>query len=274
MLLKVDLEDLETVLNALYQTNEKELLMKFKTDAQNMIWAMSEGNEHLTRYINQWNDGENNLKMEEKIPQSFADFDLETAKKVFGLKNKRRQLFDPNNILALEPSECLKESLIRGRKKPLNTEKQRSESLISPVLDEVQSNNDFKFQVFSGQYVNIDKSKGLKGEFDFAFVNDAEAEELKSPVFTVVEAKTGDLTQHWGQVVAQMVGARELNRDTNNEVKTIFACLTTGKVWHFLKLENDLITIDEDSFYISELPLILGIFQEIVDFYKLKKLKS
>jgi len=276
MLLKVDLEDLETVLNALYQANEKELLMKFKTDAQNMIWAISEGSEHLTKHIHQWNDGENNLIMEEKIPQSFSDFDLETAKELFDLQNIRSQLFDPNNILPLEPSEFLKEFLKRGKKKPLRTEKQRSEALISPILDEVQSNNNFEFQIFSGEYVNIDKNKGLKGEFDFVFVNDGKAEEIRLPMFTVVEAKTGDITQHWGQVVAQMVGAREFNKKNENyEIETIFGCLTTGELWHFVKLENDLITIDERPLTLySELPQILGVFQEIIDFYKVKEKKN
>jgi len=271
MLLKVDLEDLETVLNALYQANEKELLMKFKTDAQNMIWAMSEGNEHLTRHIHQWNDGENNLIMEEKIPQSFSDFDLTTVREKFKLRETREKLFEEFN--PIDTSTWLKQALERAKHKPLKTEKQRSEVLISPILDEVQSNNNFEFQIFSGEYVNIDKSKGLKGEFDFVFTKE-KGFAFKAPIFTILEAKTGDITQHWGQIVAQMVGAREFNRKNEENTKIIFGCLTTGEIWHFLKLEDSLITIDEKPYYISELPQILGIFQEIIDFYKVKEKKK
>jgi len=273
MLLKIDLEDLETVLNALYQANEKELLMKFKTDAQNMIWAMSEGNEHLTRHIHQWNDGENNLIMEEKIPSSFSDFSLREAKKIFKLKNQKLKLF--GEAQAIEPSQWLAETITRGKRRPLRNEKQRSEALISPILDEVQFLNKNVCQFFSGEYVNIDKNKGLRGEFDFVFVNDAKAEELDVPIFTVVEAKNADINGNWGQVVAQMVGAREFNRkDENYEIETIFGCLTTGEIWHFVKLENNLITIDKEPYYLSELPQILGVFQEIIDFYKVKEKKK
>jgi len=273
MLLKVDLEDLETVLNALYQANEKELLMKFKTDAQNMIWAMSEGSEHLTKHIHQWNDEENDLIMEEKIPQSFSDFDFEEVKKLFSLKNKRDKLFQ--KITERPVSIWLQEGMDFAQKKRLRNEKARSEYLIAPILTEIEKGNTDLFQVFSGEYLNIDKNKGLKGEFDFVFVADAEAEQVTTPLITVVEAKTGDIIQHWGQVVAQMVGAREFNKQNENyEFETIFGCLTTGELWHFVKLENDLITIDEKPYYLLELPQILGVFQEIIDFYKVKEKKK
>jgi len=273
MLLKVDIEDLETVLNALYQANEKELLMKFKTDAQNMIWAMSEGSEHLTKHIHQWSDDKNNLIMEEKIPQSFSDFSLNQAKKNFKLQEKREKLFQ--SFDEVKASAWLQESLRKAKKQPLNTEKQRSEALIAPILYEVQDNNDSEFQMFSGEYVNIDKNKGLKGEFDFVFSLN-KSFELNTPLFTIVEAKNADINGNWGQVVAQMVGARELNRqDGNYEIETIFGCLTTGDLWHFLKLEDNLITMDERPFALySELPRILGVFQEIIDFYKVTKLNT
>lgn len=72
-----------------------------------------------------------------------------------------------------------------------------------------------------------------------------------------------------GQITAQMVGAREENKNRNEEVKAIFGCITSGELWRFMKIENDCIYIDERPFSIyTELEKILGIFQYIVDFYK------
>ncbi len=42
-------------------------------------------------------------------------------------------------------------------------------------------------------------------------------------------------------------------------------CVTTGWDWQFLKLEDKLVTIDEDMYYLVEMPNILGIFQAIID---------
>jgi len=168
----------------------------------------------------------------------------------------------------IEQSEWLKTSLKVVKHKSLRTEKERSEYLIAPILTEMEIRNDFSFKIFSGEQVTIDKDRGLKGEFDFAFSKEKNSVELSAPIFTLVEAKQADITKHWGQLVAQMVGAREENKKQKKELHTIFGCVTSGENWQFAKLENDCVYIDTEIYYLVQIEKILGIFQYIIDFYK------
>lgn len=200
-------------------------------------------------------------------PQRFTDFTLQDVKEVFKLKSKRDSIFE--NINEVKPSDWLQKCLRIAEHKSLRNEKERSEILVSPIISEIQQQNNFDFKVFSGEYIDVDAERGLKGEFDFAFVNDKDTEELTTPIFTLVEAKNGDINKHWGQIAAQMVGAREENLKEEKKLKAIFGCISTGEYWHFLKLENDYIYIEKRALSIYlELEIILGIFQYIVDFYK------
>lgn len=52
------------------------------------------------------------------------------------------------------------------------------------------------------------------------------------------------------------------------EINTIYACVTTGGGWQFLKLEQNIITFDKKRYYINEVEKILGVLQYIIDFYK------
>jgi hypothetical protein len=81
----------------------------------------------------------------------------------------------------------------------------------------------------------------------------------------LVEAEKNDLMGGLGQCVAQMLGARLLNHQDGIEFPAIYGCVTTGTDWQFLKLENQLITLESNLKYIIELNYILGIFQRIID---------
>lgn len=66
------------------------------------------------------------------------------------------------------------------------------------------------------------------------------------------------------QAAAQLLGARKLNERQGYHYKTLFGCATTGIEWRFLKLEDNLMIIDEHTYLINELPELLGILQAIV----------
>lgn len=201
-----------------------------------------------------------------KKPTSFREFSFSQVLEAFNLNREKQNLFE--NIEQIEASVWLQHALKLAKQRPLRSEKERSETLISPILSEVQERNDFSFQIFSGEFLVVDKDKGLKGEFDFAFVNDKQKEELTAPIFTLVEAKQADITKHWGQITAQMVAAREENKKANKELSAIFGAITSGENWQFAKLENECVYIDTETYYLVQIEKILGIFQYIVDFYK------
>jgi hypothetical protein len=65
-----------------------------------------------------------------------------------------------------------------------------------------------------------------------------------------------------------MLGARLFNQNENNDIETIYGCVTTGETWQFIKLENEVIHIDSHRYYINNVGEILGVLQVIIDFYK------
>ena len=103
------------------------------------------------------------------------------------------------------------------------------------------------------------------GECGFVFVKDPHAFYVESPFFCLIQAKKHDIMDNLGQCIAQMVGARMLNEQDDVHFPTIYGCVTTGLDWQFLKLENQLITIENNVRYIVELPYLLGTFQRIID---------
>ena len=48
-------------------------------------------------------------------------------------------------------------------------------------------------------------------------------------------------------------------------VSVLYGAVTTGGIWQFLKLEDTILTVDLDVYYLSEIDKILGILQEIFE---------
>ena len=201
---------------------------------------------------------------QQENPQTFRDFTLDKVQEIFRLDKKTINLFP--DVTSVQVSALLERALKVVQHKSLRTEKERSEFLIAPILTELEERNDFSFKVFSGEKVDIDAKRGLKGEFDFAFVANPEAEELIAPIFTLFEARQGDITKHWGQVTAQMVAALEGNKKQKQSINTVYGCVSSGESWRFAKLENDCIFLDAKTYYLPEIEQILGVFQSIIDF--------
>lgn len=141
-----------------------------------------------------------------------------------------------------------------------NTEKARSELIISPVLLQFRKIENRKISLFSGIDFNVDEEKGLKGACDFIISLSSEQLFLDAPIIAVVEAKKENMVQGIPQCVAEMKAAQIFNEKKKNGIGTVFGVVTTGVQWQFLKLVDDLIYLDLDQYYIKELGKILGIF--------------
>ena len=193
----------------------------------------------------------------------YSSFSFKAVKKQFGLKSVKGVLFD--NLEPLQPSSWLLDSLERTSKMAIVSEKSRSEWIVSPIMVEVKYRNSDKMNVLSGENMDAAKDQSLTGECDFIFVKDPFALTVESLIFCLVEAERNDLMGGMGQCTAQMVGAQILNEQDGVNFPAIYGCVTTGTDWQFLKLENQLITIENNLKYIVELPYLLGTFQRIVD---------
>ena len=193
----------------------------------------------------------------------YSSFSFKAVKKQFGLKSVKGILFD--DLQPLQPSDGLLDFLGKTSKMAIVSEKSRSEWIVAPIMVEMKSRNLDKMNVLSGENMDVAKEQSLTGECDFIFVKDPDALTVESLIFCLVEAEKNDLMSGIGQCAAQMVGARMLNEQDGVNFPVIYGCATTGLDWQFLKLENQLITIERNVKYINELPYLLGMFQRIID---------
>ncbi len=194
---------------------------------------------------------------------SYSNFTLENAQKNFELTLEENQdLFD--EIQPVKPSEIL--TTILGEYIPLataiNTEKARSELLISQILADVRRQLNYQISLFSGTEFNVEEELGLQGYCDFLLSFSPEQYFLTAPVITIVEAKNENIIRGLGQCVASMVGAQLFNQRSGNPVKVIYGAVTTGTNWKFLTLEEKIVRIDAGEYYIKEVDKILGIILE------------
>ncbi|MDE5081845.1 MAG: hypothetical protein O4859_11410 [Trichodesmium sp. St18_bin1] len=194
---------------------------------------------------------------------SYSNFTLENAQKNFELRLKENQdLFD--EIQPVKPSEIL--TTILREYIPLataiNTEKARSELLISQILADVRRQLNYQISLFSGTEFNVEEELGLQGYCDFLLSFSPEQYFITAPVITIVEAKNENIIRGLGQCVASMVGAQLFNQRSGNPVKVIYGAVTTGTNWKFLTLEEKIVRIDAGEYYIKEVDKILGIILE------------
>jgi len=203
---------------------------------------------------------------------SYSGFKLKQLKRQFKLDEKGIKLFP--QITPLMPSDWLKQTLRMSLKMPLLSEKARSERIISPILFELWEQNGESFGIYSGFNLEVDSEQGLNGECDFILAARADTYTVESPVFTLIEAKDNDIKLGIPQCIAQMLGARLYNQQDGNEIKHIYGCVTTGDDWQFLKLEDDVIYIDTERYYLDNVPQVLGILQKIIESYGFYKVEQ
>ncbi len=192
---------------------------------------------------------------------AYSDFNIKTVQSDFGL-----EIIEKLGIFANIPSSQISEyfAVTLEENIPLavaiNTEKAKSELIISNVLIEVRKKFDRKISFFSGIEFNIDKNRGLNGYCDFLISLSTEQLFLKSPVIAVVEGKNENIMGGLGQCIAEMIAAQIFNATEGNNISVIYGAITTGIFWKFLKLKNNVVYIDLRDYGIVDNPgKIIGI---------------
>ncbi|MBN4006205.1 hypothetical protein [Nostoc sp. LPT] len=198
----------------------------------------------------------------------YSDFTLSKFKKNFNIRiDEEADLFA--NVEPREISDTLSTSLEETTELALaiNTEKARSEMIITPILLEVRRKANYQISLFSGSDFNVDAEKGLNGYCDFVISRSKEQLTINAPVMIIVEAKNENIKGGLGQCAAAMLAAQLFNQQEGNEIKTIYGAVTTGDIWKFLKLEGTDVFIDLNNYYIKEINKILGILYQGVQGY-------
>jgi len=197
---------------------------------------------------------------------AYTDFSLLDLKTKFNIKNQVQTLF--NNTTPLAISESLQEDLHLATLLPVRSKKAKSELIVMPILIELMKKNERFFTIYSGDTLVADKASGLTGECDFLLTKNTGSFDINTPIISIVEAKKNDVEIGIPQCAAQMVGARLYNKRYGNELDLIYGCVTTAKDWIFLKLEGDVLLIDNQTYYLGKIEELMGVFQSIIDYYK------
>ena len=194
---------------------------------------------------------------------AYSDFTIARLSTEFGVNFRGASLFAA--AVAAEPSAWLTETLALSRRSGFDTDKARSERLVSPVLAELARRNQYEVAVISGESLDVAPASGLMGVCDFALSFDKVQDFIQAPVCCIVGARTREDDNGVVECAAQLVGASLLNEREKKHIPLLYGCVTTGVEWQFMKLEGNVCTLDEGRYYTLDLPRLLGVLQHIVD---------
>jgi hypothetical protein len=195
----------------------------------------------------------------------YSDFTLSKFKKDFNIR-----IYEESDLFAkVEPiqiSDTLTTTLEETTELALaiNTEKARSEMILTPILLEIRRRANYQISLFSGTDFNVAPEKGLNGFCDFIISRSQQQLTINAPVMIIIEAKNENIKGGLGQCAAAMLAAQLFNQQEGNEITTIYGAVTTGDIWKFLKLENADIFIDLNNYYLNEINKIFGILYQSI----------
>ena len=111
----------------------------------------------------------------------------------------------------------------------------------------------------------MDKEHGLKGRCDFLLSKSPKARRIESPVLSIVEAKNDNLEEGIPQCVAQLYATNLFNQKHGLPSRPIYGTITYAFSWQFILLNEKKAFVDDTIYTLSQLPLIMGILQRIID---------
>ena len=191
---------------------------------------------------------------------AYSDFCLASVKKALNLTiSPRQDLFSA--VPALECSNHLTETLAYNVPfaRASNTEKSRSEMIITPILLKLTKQFSDRISLFSGVDFTVDSNLGLNGSCHFLICRSVEFLIVSAPAILIVEAKKENINAGLGQCVGEMYAAQLFNEREGNQVSRIYGVVTTGEIWKFLMLEGQSVQIDLLEYFLNQVDKILGI---------------
>ena len=172
-----------------------------------------------------------------------------------------------SNLPESEYSDLLSQTLQENISLALaiNTEKARSELIVTPILVEFRKQFQYQISFFSEKEFNVDAEKGLTGFCEFLISRSPEQLLIKAPVVALVEAKNDNIQAGLPPCMAEMIAAQIFNERRNNNISAIYGVVTTGTNWKFLRLSNQIMEVDLNDYYIDNISKIIGILKYLID---------
>jgi hypothetical protein len=124
------------------------------------------------------------------------------------------------------------------------------EFLIAPLLREVWKPYSDALLIWS--HTPLGKGDPLMGTPDYFFSRRSPLGLVPNqPYVLVVEAKKDDFEAGWGQCLAAMLAAQNMN---DHPTRAIYGCVSNGSLWQFGKLEGRSFTREIREYVLSDLP--------------------
>ncbi|MBT9317760.1 hypothetical protein [Leptothoe spongobia] len=200
---------------------------------------------------------------------AYSDFTINDIKKTFAVELIEDQaLF--TDVESQVPPQWLSDFLEihLPLADAIGTEKAKSEFIVAPILSAARELLERQISLFSGIEFTVDKEQGLTGRCDYIVSRSRSQYSLSAPVLALVETKNDRINAGLGQCMAEMIAADLFNRQEENELTTIFGCVTTGDLWRFLKLQlvngQRTIFIDTKQYFVTQVDELLGLLKSMV----------
>lgn len=134
------------------------------------------------------------------------------------------------------------------------------EFLLAPILREVWKPHSDALQLWS--HIPFGAAEPALGTPDYYFSRRSPLGLVSDqpPYVLVVEAKKDDFDAGWGQCLAAMLAAQQLN---GQPPRTIYGSVTTGLGWEFGRLEEKQFTKEYRQFVHSDLPSLFAAWNYI-----------
>jgi hypothetical protein len=195
---------------------------------------------------------------------SFSDYkSLSQAQAEFSIAYREENFIAPQKC---EPSAFFVEQFEfdLANLDAFSSEGARCEIVIFPVLREAYKAYHEKISLWVQKPIAYDDK--LNGTPDYLVSKRSALGKtmLEYPLAVIVEAKRNDFEQGWGQCLAELVAAQNLN---GNPDLPVYGIVTDGKLWEFGKLEGRIMAKNIESFVIAHLRPLLGalkfVFEEV-----------
>ena len=201
---------------------------------------------------------------------AYSDFTLYNVRQQFGVSLQVEKLFTES--VSVEPTEWLRQSIRMGLIVGVSNERARAERLVTPVMLELCARNDCTFSVHSATASAATQVSGGNNSFTCSLNHLQDF--ITTPVFLVVDTCYRETDGELLPLFQQLIAARRLNEFEGNPTQPLYGCSTTGVEWRFLKYEGTEFILDENRYYLAQLPALLGALQAIVDATRVAALSS
>jgi hypothetical protein len=186
---------------------------------------------------------------------AFSDYkNIAQVQKEFGVKYQ-----EANFIMAqpVSPSPNFLQEFQFNREHidVFSSEAARTELVITPILREVYKPYHEQYSFWIQKSINYNDK--LQGTPDYIIATRSALGKtvLELPLVLVVEAKKNDFEQGWGQCLAELIAARQLNQ---NSQAAVYGIVTDGELWKFGKLTQDVFVSNTQAYTVSDLAELFG----------------